>query len=151
MELINIDVLPETNVDWFADGERASALVLNRPAKQIATIINNNAAITVEKTSNTGSAKIPSGLTAERDVAPVFGAMRANSDFTQMEWYNGVAWTGMGGATGGPGNPAFYENDVTITSNYTITTNKNAMSAGPITINTGVAVTVPVGSVWTII
>jgi len=35
--------------------------------------------------------------------------------------------------------------------NYTITSGKNAMSAGPITIDTGVAVTVPTGSVWTIV
>jgi hypothetical protein len=38
-----------------------------------------------------------------------------------------------------------------VTQNYTITTNYNAMSAGPITINSGVVVTVPSGSVWTIV
>ena len=56
-----------------------------------------------------------------------------------------------GGATGGGSDQAFYLNDITITTNYTITTNKNAMSAGPITINSGVTVTVPSGSVWTIV
>ena len=40
MERINIDTLPETNVDWYADGERANALVLNRPIKQVAGIVN---------------------------------------------------------------------------------------------------------------
>ncbi|WXB47870.1 hypothetical protein WCWAEYFT_CDS0168 [Vibrio phage VB_VaC_TDDLMA] len=30
----------ETNVDWYADGERANALVLNRPVKQIAGVVN---------------------------------------------------------------------------------------------------------------
>lgn len=30
----------ETNVDWYADGERANSLVLNRPIKQIAGTIN---------------------------------------------------------------------------------------------------------------
>ena len=43
-----------------------------------------------------------------------------------------------------------YENDATVTSNYTITTNKNAMSQGPLTINNGVVVTVPNNSVWTV-
>jgi hypothetical protein len=43
------------------------------------------------------------------------------------------------------------ENDTTIAANYTITTGKNAMSAGPITISTGVTVTVPTGSVWTVV
>ena len=45
----------------------------------------------------------------------------------------------------------FYENNITLTSNYTITTNKNAMTAGPVTINSGVTVTVPSGSTWTVV
>ena len=40
MERINIDTLPETNVDWYADGERVNADVLNRPIKQVAGIVN---------------------------------------------------------------------------------------------------------------
>lgn len=55
------------------------------------------------------------------------------------------------GATGGLGNQVFYENDQTVTVDYTITTNKNAMSAGPITIATGVTVTVPTDSTWVIV
>jgi hypothetical protein len=39
----------------------------------------------------------------------------------------------------------------TITENYTLDTSYNGMTAGPITINTGVAVTVPSGSTWVII
>jgi hypothetical protein len=49
------------------------------------------------------------------------------------------------------GAPGLVENDTTITASYTITTGKNAMSSGPITINTGVTVTVPTGSNWTIV
>jgi hypothetical protein len=45
----------------------------------------------------------------------------------------------------------FYENDTNVSSNYTITSNKNAMSAGPITIDSGVTVTVPSGSAWTVV
>lgn len=56
-----------------------------------------------------------------------------------------------GSAVGGGTDKVFYENDITITTNYTIGTNKNAMTAGPITINSGVTVTVPSGSVWSII
>jgi hypothetical protein len=44
-----------------------------------------------------------------------------------------------------------YENSATISANYTIGTGNNAMSAGPITINTGVTVTVPTGSTWVIV
>ena len=45
----------------------------------------------------------------------------------------------------------FWENDQAVSSNYTITNNKNAMSAGPITINSGVTVTVGSGENWTIV
>jgi hypothetical protein len=44
-----------------------------------------------------------------------------------------------------------YENSATISANYTIGTGNNAMSAGPITIDTGFTVTVPTGSTWTIV
>ena len=44
-----------------------------------------------------------------------------------------------------------YENAQTISSNYTISTNKNALSAGPITIANGVTLTIPSGSVYTIV
>lgn len=53
--------------------------------------------------------------------------------------------------TGTQGNYAFYENTTTISINYTITTGNNAMTAGPVTINSGVTVTVPVGSYWTVV
>ena len=56
-----------------------------------------------------------------------------------------------GGATGAGGDQVFYENDTTVTEDYTITSSKNAMSAGPITIDSGVTVTVPSGSVWTVV
>ena len=48
-------------------------------------------------------------------------------------------------------NQVFFENDIAVAVNYQITSNKNAMSAGPISINAGIAVTVPSGSVWTIV
>lgn len=56
-----------------------------------------------------------------------------------------------GGATGGGTDKVFYENDTTVTTDYTITTNKNAVTAGPVTVNAGVTVTVPSGSAWVIV
>ncbi len=55
------------------------------------------------------------------------------------------------GITGGGSDTVFWENNQTVTTNYTITNGKNAMSAGPITINNGVTVTVGDGEVWTIV
>ena len=48
-------------------------------------------------------------------------------------------------------NQVFFENDKAVEVNYQITSTKNAMSAGPISINAGIAVTVPSGSAWTIV
>ena len=58
---------------------------------------------------------------------------------------------GGGGATGTGGDQIFFENDLTVTGTYTIPTGKNAGTFGPVTINSGVTVTVPTGSVWTIV
>jgi hypothetical protein len=44
-----------------------------------------------------------------------------------------------------------FENANTITANYSITSGNNAMTAGPITIQDGVSVLIPDGSVWTIV
>lgn len=64
--------------------------------------------------------------------------------------YNGtsVAWTGVAVTYAGG---AVYENSQTISSNYTMTTGKNGMSAGPIEIATGVTVTIPTDSNWVIV
>jgi len=56
-----------------------------------------------------------------------------------------------GGATGGGADTVFVENSQKVTTNYTITSGKNAVSAGPITINSGVTVTIPNGSRWVVL
>lgn len=116
---------------------------------QIKTFVN---ADRVEKTSDTGSAKIPVGAEAQRDGSPAAGFFRFNSDVSKFEGYNGTAWGSVGGgATGGGTDEVFIENGQTVTSNYTISTNKNALSAGPITVNSSVTVTIPSGSNWVIL
>lgn len=55
------------------------------------------------------------------------------------------------GATGGGGDTIFVQNGQTVTTNYTIPVGINAMSTGPISINSGVTVTISSGSVWAII
>lgn len=48
-------------------------------------------------------------------------------------------------------NGVIYENSTTISSNYTLSTGKNGMSVGPVTIGSGVTVTVPSGQRWVIL
>ena len=108
----------------------------------------------VTKTSATGSAEVPSGTTAQRDGTPAAGYLRFNTTDSSFEGYDGSAWGaigGGGGASGGGSDAIFYENGQTITTSYTITSNTNAMSTGPLTVNSGVSVTVPSGSRWVVL
>ena len=99
-------------------------------------------------TSATGSLVSPSGTTGQRDGAPNAGYIRYNTSTETFEGY-GSAWGSIGGgARGGSTDDVFYENSQIITTSYTVTSNKNAMSAGPITINSGAVITVPSGSRW---
>ena len=103
-------------------------------------------------TINTTTAlTIPDGTEAERPTG-VTGMIRFNTDITQFEGYNGSSWSSIGGgATGGGADTVFFENNNAVTTNYELTANKNAVSAGPITINSGVTVTVPSGQSWVIV
>jgi len=62
-----------------------------------------------------------------------------------------LSWGTAGGATGGGTDDVFYENSSTITTSYSITAGKNALSAGPIVINNGVTVTIPNNSNWVVV
>jgi hypothetical protein len=102
--------------------------------------------------TGTGFMLIPKGTTAERPVSPVNGEIRYNTDTSQFEGYQGGAWGQLGGgATGGGGDEVFVENARTVTTNYTLTTGKSAESVGPITINSGIVVTIPSDERWVIL
>ena len=71
-----------------------------------------------------------------------------------------LAWTGSdydwvdaggGGATGGGTDKIFVENGQVVTANYTVSATTNAMTTGPIDINSGVTVTVETGARWVVI
>jgi hypothetical protein len=99
----------------------------------------------------TGALELPDGTTGERPTG-VAGMIRYNTTLNTFEGYKSGAWGAIGGgATGGSSDDVFYENGQTVTANYTITTNKNAMTAGPITVNSGITVTIPSGSSWVVV
>ena len=102
----------------------------------------------VEATATTGQANLPSGTTAQRTGSPATGALRFNSTDTSFEGYNGTEWGSIGG---GAADGIFYENDQAVASSYTIVAAKNAMTAGPITINSGVTVTIETGGRWVVL
>ena len=69
-----------------------------------------------------------------------------SAEATGLKWALAAA-----GATGGGTDQVFYENDVAVTTSYTISTDKNAMSAGPVEIEATATVTIPSGSVWSVV
>jgi hypothetical protein len=102
--------------------------------------------------SGTGQIKIPAGTTAERSGSPVNGMIRYNSTNVQFEGYQGGVWGQLGGgATGGGGDQVFVQNSTIVTTNYTFPAGKNAESVGPITINSGITVTIPSGQRWVVL
>jgi hypothetical protein len=102
--------------------------------------------------TGTGYFDLPSGTTAQRPASPNSGWARFNTDTIQFEGYTGTLWSSIGGgAKGGGSDSVFFENDQTVTTNYTLTTNKNAVTAGPVTINSGVSVVIPSGSSWVVV
>ena len=94
--------------------------------------------------SSTSALQIPVGTTAQRPGSPTAGDLRFNSTTTSAEIYNGTAFVAVGGgATGAGGDACFYENDLTVTTSYSISANSGAHAVGPLVINSGVTVTVP--------
>lgn len=118
----------------------------------LGTAATTNSSAYVPQTGLTGSAGIPSGTQAQRDGTPDAGYFRFNTDVAKFEGYNGSSWGSVGGgATGGGADDIFIQNGQTVTTNYTIPADKNAMSTGPITINSGVTVTVSTGARYVVI
>jgi hypothetical protein len=64
---------------------------------------------------------------------------------------DGVGTLSWGTVAAGAADDVFWENAQTISSDYTITASKNALTAGDITVNSGITVTVPVGASWVIV
>ncbi len=141
------DVTDGTNVT-------AAGALMDSEVTNLAQVKAFDSSDYVAKTSATGSAVMPSGTTAQRNGSPNAGNLRFNTTDTSFEGYDGSAWGaigGGGGASGGGSDAIFYENGQTITTSYSITASTNAMSTGPLTVNSGVSVTVPSGSRWVVL
>lgn len=98
--------------------------------------------------SGTGQVKLPAGTTAQRSGSPATGMIRYNTSLSQFEGYNGTIWGGIGGAQAGG---AIVTNQDEATVSYTIATGENGFSVGPVTVASGVSITVSAGQRWLVL
>ena len=138
--------LTEITTKSIKDGEIVNADI-NASADIAGSKIADNA-ITLAKMAGLARGKIIYGDASGNPAALTVGSNGQSlvSDGTDISWGDSAA-----GAGGGGSDKIFWENGQTVTTNYTITNNYNAMSAGPITINNGVTVTIGDGETWTIV
>ena len=106
--------------------------------------------------NSTGAVQVPSGTDAQRPGSPTNGDFRYNTDQNKFEGRVNGSWSdigGGGGATGGDSgaNAVFWENELTVTHDYSITAARGAGSFGDVTIAAGKTVTIPADSSWTIV
>ena len=104
--------------------------------------------------SGTGVLDIPAGTTGQRPGSADTGMFRYNTTLNQFEGYSNTGWGAIGGgagATGGSTDEVFMENDQTVTTDYTLGTNKNAVSVGNLTVNNGVTITIPNNATWVVL
>ena len=97
--------------------------------------------------TGTGTIQVPAGTTANRPT-PAQGMFRYNTDLTQFEGYDGSNWGGIGGAQAGG---AIQVNKDTASVSYTIATGSNGFSVGPVTLASGISVTVASGQKWLVV
>jgi len=130
---------------WFA---WLQGIFAGDPIGEMLALIN----LKVDKTSDTGAAKMPYGTTAQRPETPVAGYMRFNTDLGAVETFNGSTWiTASGQMYGNAQTKAISYNSNSITENITILAGTNAMSVGPVTIEDGFTVEIEDGAVWVVI
>jgi hypothetical protein len=74
---------------------------------------------------------------------------RFNDDSDSFEGYDGTAWGSIGG--GGEAGGAILTNKSTASVSYTIATGENGLSVGPITVSSGITITVSSGQRWLVL
>jgi hypothetical protein len=132
----------------------APTAAVGNDTTQIATTAFVNAEIgndAVTKATYTAKGDV---ITASASSTPVRLAVGTNGNVltANSSATGGLEWApAAAGATGGGTDQVFYNNDQIVTTSYSIPSGKNSISAGPVTINSGATVTIPSGSVWSVV
>ena len=141
----NISVNLNNNLTFNNAGSGAASGV-NFSGSTATTISYNT--IGAPKADGTGASGTW-GINITGNAATVTDGVVTTGSYADPSWITSLSGNKLIG--GAAKNGVFYENFPTVSSNYTVTAGMNAMSAGPITINDGITVTVPDTSSWSIV
>ena len=150
----------DSGTGFYKKGTNQIGLVANQAEisflDQNGLTVNNQKEIRFSEQTGNGTnyvaVKSPSALAANLTLTlPTANPAVAGYALISTDTSGTLSWGVAGGATGGGTNQVFWENDQTITTSYAITNGKNAGSFGPITINSGVTVTVGSGETWSVV
>jgi len=149
--------------NYVADTGTANAIILNYPSGITTTTVATGTFLQFKAANaNTGtttlqvqvnSSTILTATTILNEDGTALSANEILSGGIYSVVYNGTNWilAGGGAGSGASAGGAVYENTQTITQNYAMTTGKNGMSAGNVTVASGITVTIPSGSRWVIV
>ena len=144
----NVTVANDLTVDGILYGDGSGLTNLSLPDVYTKTEIDTQQGLQDTAIANNATA-IQANTDAIDNIVPGIGD--APNDGQQYA-RESQAWSVVASSGGGASaNGVIYENGLTITDNYTLTTNKNGMSVGPITVDTGTSVTIPSGQRWVIL
>ena len=117
--------------------------------------VTSTSSLSAKVTHNyTSSARMPVGTTGQRDGSPGVGDFRYNSTTNEFEGYSGAspAWGGIGagagyfkgdnGTTGSSAGDIFRINELALDADVTITSTENASATGPLSVSSGITLTV---------
>ena len=81
------------------------------------------------------------------------GTDGAADQFLKTDGAGASTWADVpaGAPTGGGTDKVFFENEQSVDTSYSLTANNNAVSAGPVTVASGVTVTIPAGAAWVVV
>ena len=134
-------------VDGSIDQVHLANAIVNEAKLQVSNAPTNGYVLTAQSGNTGGLTWVEAGATyANSDVdTHINTSTAATGEF--------LSWNGSDydWAKAGAAEDIFYENSTTVSTNYTITSGKNAMTAGPVTVASGVTVTVPSGSRWAVV
>jgi hypothetical protein len=144
VETTRLTFNPNTGVltanSFSGDGSALTGIVAGATVNE--SLAGQNADLPVLFTGVTSGTLTTANVETSRlTFNPNTGVLTANS-FSG----DGSSLTGVAAATGGGSDLIFYESDQNATTNYTITSGKNAMAPGTLTVDSGVTITVPSGS-----